>query len=48
MKEKKNIVILTAAGVGSRTGQDIPKQFIHIENKPLIVYTMEHLKIILV
>lgn len=41
MKEKKNIVILTAAGVGSRTGQDIPKQFIHIENKPLIVYTME-------
>ena len=37
----KKIAILTAAGVGSRTGQDIPKQFIHIENKPLIVYTME-------
>lgn len=41
MKEKKTIAILTAAGVGSRTGQDIPKQFIHIENKPLIVYTLE-------
>lgn len=41
MKEKKNIVILTAAGIGSRTGQDIPKQFIHIENKPLLIYTME-------
>lgn len=41
MKEKKIVAILTAAGVGSRTGQDIPKQFIHIENKPLIVYTLE-------
>ena len=37
----KKIAILTAAGVGSRTGQDIPKQFLHIENKPLIIYTME-------
>lgn len=36
-----NLVILTAAGIGSRMGQDIPKQFMHIENKPLIVYTME-------
>ena len=37
MKEKKNIVILTAAGVGSRTGQDIPKQFMCIDNKPVII-----------
>ena len=37
----KTIAILTAAGTGTRMGQDIPKQFIHIENKPLIVYTME-------
>ncbi len=36
-----NIVILTAAGNGSRTHQDIPKQFLTINNKPLIVYTME-------
>ena len=41
MKEKKTIAILTAAGVGSRTGQDIPKQFLNIYDKPVIVYTME-------
>ena len=35
------VALLTAAGKGSRMGQDIPKQFIHVENKPLIVYTME-------
>lgn len=38
---KKNIAILTAAGKGSRMNQDIPKQFMHIENKPLIIYTLE-------
>lgn len=36
-----NVVILTAGGIGSRTKQDVPKQFLHIENKPLIIYTME-------
>ena len=36
-----NIAILTAAGVGSRFGQDVPKQFLSINDKPLIVYTME-------
>lgn len=41
MKEKKTIALLTAAGVGTRMKQDIPKQFIHIENKPLIIYTLE-------
>lgn len=35
------VALLTAAGVGSRMGQDIPKQFIHVNNKPLIVYTLE-------
>lgn len=35
------IALLTAAGLGTRMGQDIPKQFIHVNNKPLIVYTME-------
>ncbi|MFT4230092.1 MAG: IspD/TarI family cytidylyltransferase [Microbacterium sp.] len=33
--------LLTAAGTGSRMKQDIPKQFIHVKNKPLIVYTLE-------
>ena len=36
-----NIVILTAGGVGSRTHQDIPKQFLHVENKPILIYTLE-------
>ncbi|PTP29403.1 IspD/TarI family cytidylyltransferase [Vibrio splendidus] len=36
-----NIALLTAAGVGSRMKQEIPKQFLHVDNKPLIVYTME-------
>ena len=35
------IALLTAAGSGSRMGQDIPKQFIHVDNKPLIIHTME-------
>jgi 2-C-methyl-D-erythritol 4-phosphate cytidylyltransferase len=33
--------LLTAAGVGSRMNHDIPKQFIEVRNKPLIVYTLE-------
>lgn len=36
-----NIAILTAAGSGTRMHQDIPKQFIHVDNKPIIAYTME-------
>ena len=36
-----NIALLTAAGTGSRMNQDIPKQFIHVDNKPVIIYTME-------
>ena len=36
-----NIALLTAAGSGSRMHQDIPKQFLHIDNKPIILYTME-------
>lgn len=36
-----NVAILTAAGVGSRFGQDVHKQFLSIDDKPLIVYTME-------
>ena len=36
-----NVALLTAAGVGSRMHQDIPKQFIHVDDKPVIIYTME-------
>lgn len=36
-----NVAILTAGGRGSRMHQHVPKQFMMIEGKPLIVYTME-------
>lgn len=36
-----NVVILTAGGLGTRTHQDLPKQFICVENKPILLYTME-------
>lgn len=36
-----NVAILTAGGKGTRTNQDLPKQFITIDNKPIIVYTLE-------
>lgn len=36
-----NVVLLTAAGNGTRMHQDIPKQFIHVDNKPVIIHTME-------
>lgn len=35
------VALLTAAGKGTRMGQDIPKQFMHVQNKPLIIHTME-------
>lgn len=36
-----NIAIILAGGVGSRMGHDIPKQFIDVFGKPVIVYTLE-------
>lgn len=36
-----NIALITAAGKGSRMHQEVPKQFMPIKNKPLIVYTLE-------
>ena len=35
-----NIALIIAGGVGQRMGQDIPKQFINVDNIPVIVYTM--------
>lgn len=37
----KNIALIIAGGVGARMNQDIPKQFINVYDKPVIVYTME-------
>jgi 2-C-methyl-D-erythritol 4-phosphate cytidylyltransferase len=35
------IALIFAAGVGSRMGQDIPKQFMHIGDKPVVIYALE-------
>lgn len=37
----KTIAIIIAGGVGKRVGADIPKQFIEIEGKPILIYTLE-------
>lgn len=36
-----NIAIIIAGGVGSRMGHSIPKQFINIYDKPVLIYTLE-------
>lgn len=35
------IALLIAGGVGSRMHQDIPKQFLTVNEKPVIIYTLE-------
>lgn len=36
-----NIAIIIAGGSGNRMGQDIPKQFINVYDKPVLLYTLE-------
>lgn len=36
-----NIAVIIAGGTGSRMGQDIPKQFINVYDKPILLYTLE-------
>lgn len=36
-----NVALVLAGGSGSRTEQSIPKQFISIYEKPIIIYTLE-------
>ena len=36
-----NVAIILAGGTGHRMGQDIPKQFINIYDKPILLYTLE-------
>ena len=36
-----NISLIIAGGSGKRMGQDIPKQFLTVNEKPVIVYTLE-------
>lgn len=36
-----NIGLIIAGGRGNRMGQDIPKQFLNVDDKPVIIYTCE-------
>lgn len=35
------VAIVIAGGVGSRMGADIPKQFVQVKGKPVLIYTLE-------
>ncbi|MBP3367316.1 MAG: 2-C-methyl-D-erythritol 4-phosphate cytidylyltransferase [Treponema sp.] len=37
----KNRALILAGGIGSRTGENIPKQFIEVNKKPVVCYTIE-------
>lgn len=42
-KEDKNVAIIFAGGTGQRMGvKDVPKQFLEVEGKPIIIYTLEY------
>lgn len=36
-----NIALIIAGGSGKRMGQDIPKQFLNVYDKPVLIYTLE-------
>ena len=36
-----NIAIILAGGSGARMGQDVPKQFLIVRDKPILIYTLE-------
>lgn len=43
VKPNKSVAVIFAGGVGSRMGHsDGPKQFIEVNGKPILVYTLEH------
>ena len=36
-----NVALIIAGGSGSRMGQDVPKQFLIVNDKPILIYTLE-------
>lgn len=40
----RNIAVVLSGGTGSRMGLDLPKQYIELSGKPVIVYTLEQLQ----
>ena len=37
-----NVAVIIAGGTGNRMGQNIPKQFINVYDKPVLIYTLEY------
>ena len=37
----QNIAIIFAGGVGARMGSGLPKQFIEVNGKPIIIHTLD-------
>ena len=37
----KGSVIITAGGIGKRMGTDLPKQFLEIQGKPILLHCLE-------
>ena len=37
-----NVAIVLAGGTGTRVGADIPKQFIEVQGKPILAYTLDN------
>ena len=37
----KHVALILAGGSGQRMQQNVPKQFLHINEKPLLIYTLE-------
>lgn len=40
-----NIALIIAGGSGNRMGQDIPKQFLHVDDCPIIIHTLKAFQI---
>lgn len=40
-KTDMNIALITAGGIGKRCGMRVPKQFYFVEERPVIIYTLE-------
>lgn len=41
MKEKNDYIIIVAGGKGLRMGTDVPKQFLPVAGKPVLMHTLE-------
>ncbi len=40
-RQEMNVAVIIAGGSGHRMGQEIPKQFINVYDKPVLMYTLE-------